>query len=291
MTRLRSALHVLFSAAAVAAFLAGCHYLGVAHASTSAPDPVATATTATDATWDVVAHQGPLLGGLLLAYAALSTFLRANESKHWIAQGRTLSVITAGFMVAGAVIDWQFRGASVSGIVTALFAAIPLVMHSTTVKPATSASSTSSSAAAIVMLAILFGGATALAPACAATTKQRIANGFTAALDCEAPGLAGTFASMIPLAGAAVASWITADGKHIDKAQLRAAAAPLTDKDTQLRCALATALAIATTPVKAGPNAPAAAGLEVDTAIVRGEARSVLGELGWGQVRTSAGVL
>jgi hypothetical protein len=143
----------------------------------------------------------------------------------------------------------------------------------------------------IALLALLAGSLLALQPACSASTKQRVANGFGAALNCEAPGLAGTFASMIPLAGAAVASFLTADGKHIDKAQLRAAAAPLTDKDTQLRCALATALAIATTPAKASPDAPAAAGLEVDTAVVRGEARAVLGELGWGEVRTRAGVL
>lgn len=127
----------LFTAAIIGVMTAlnACRYLGsVAHASATA-DPVSTATAAASSSWDIVVHQGPLLGALLLASGLFRQFLKANESQHWIAQGKTLAILTGIGMVIGAAIDWKINGGPAAGIVTALFAAVPLVMHSTVQPP------------------------------------------------------------------------------------------------------------------------------------------------------------
>lgn len=249
-----------------------CHS-GVAHADAGASP---------DVDWSLITHQGWILGSLLVANGLFRWFLKANDSQHWIAQGKTLAILTALFAVVGSVLDWKLNGGQATGVLTALFAGVSLVMHSTVKSP-----SSPTSTLTTLLLAVALG-AVVTQPACSATTKQRLSDGFTTALNCEAPSLAGTFASMLPLAAAAVSSFITSDGKHIDKAKFKDAVAPLGDKDTHLKCALATALAVATTPVKA--DATAAAGLEVDPA-VRSEAKAVLGELGWTPIITSAGTI
>lgn len=128
-----------------------------------------------------------------------------------------------------------------------------------------------------------------LTSGCAA--RQRTAAGVRAGLDCESRALTGTFAALLPVATDAVVSWISADGRSIDRTKLKAALSPLTDKDTHVACAITTALAAIATPAPTQPDAPAAAGLEVDAAAVRATFAEVRAELGWAPIATSAGVM
>lgn len=103
-------------------------FAAMAHAGT---DSVADATAAVGTSWDIVQHQGLILGPLLLINGLARYLLKANESAHWLAQGKTLAIVTGVMMVVGAALDWKVNGGPSAGVITALFAAIPLVMHST----------------------------------------------------------------------------------------------------------------------------------------------------------------
>lgn len=188
MKKIRSIALGLASVIGVMAALGACYHLGVAHAANAAAaaaDPVGTANLAADSGWDVVAHQGPLLGALLLASALFRQFLKANESKHWIAQGKTLAILTGIGMVIGAAVDWKWNGGPAAGIITALFAAIPLIMHSTvrSAPAAPPAASSAASGAGATALLLIMAGALALQPACA-TVKAAPGAAKTAVVEC-----------------------------------------------------------------------------------------------------------
>ena len=259
----------------------------------NAADPVRSGSQAAETAWDVWVTNGPLWGALVLVMVGLRTFL---DRQHWLLQGRLLAGLTGLAAVITSVLEWKFGGSPAAGIATALMGAIALITHPV---PAPADPQVARAAGPGTLgLLVVVGIAGALASsssACSASARQReadfAATGGSALLNCEGPALAGTFVSMLPIAGDAVLSWISGDGKHIDKAKLKAAMAPLTDKDAQLKCALTTALAIATTPAPQQPGAPAAAGLEVDAIAVRAAFAGLRAELGWAPVSTRAGVL
>lgn len=221
MIRLRPILHVLAPALGVSAFLAGCHYLGVAHAAATA-DPVATATAATSSSWDLVTHQGPLLGALLLASGLYRQFLRANESSHWIAQGKTLAILTGLGMVIGATLDWKLNGGPAAGIITALFAAIPLVMHSTVkAAPAAAIDPVSPPGSGTTLLGLLVLGALAMQPGCA-TVKATPGAAKVAAIECAKQDAAPILSALAQFGAQAALSALT--GGAIDWSGLEASA-------------------------------------------------------------------
>lgn len=101
----------------------------VAHA-----DPVTTATTSTSDAWDLVTTHGPLGIGLI-AYGVLAKFLAVNQSRHWLAEGRLLAILTGVSMVAGAAALWRFSGGPLEGVLEAVIGAIALIVKPT-VEPA-----------------------------------------------------------------------------------------------------------------------------------------------------------
>lgn len=268
-------------------------YLLIWHGVAHAADPVATGSQAAETAWDVWVTNGPLWGALVLVMIGLRTFL---DRQHWVLQGRLLAGLTGLAAIGSSVLEWQFGGAPAAGIATAVMGALALITHPV---PAPAdpqvARAAGTSTLGLLIVVGLAGMMVSSSGACSATARARetdiAASGGAALLNCEGPALAGTFVSMLPIAGDAVLSWISGDGKHIDKTKLKAAMAPLTDKDAQLKCALTTAIAIATTPAPQQPGAPAAAGLEVDAIAVRSAFAGLRAELGWAPVATRAGVL
>lgn len=118
----------------------------IAHAQAVA-DPVATAATATDALWSVLATFGPLWGGMYVGFGAVSTALERNKSTHWIAQGRTLAVITAAVGLGIAALQAHFGGAPWSGVVMTLVLGAFKLIDPTTVTAVTPAAAPASSPA------------------------------------------------------------------------------------------------------------------------------------------------
>lgn len=252
--------------------------LGAAFLSHAAhADPVAVTTAATDATWAVFTTDGPLWGGLLVAMAILRTFL---DKQHWINQGRLLSGLTGLSMVLAAVGAWHFAGAPVSGILTAAFAALTLVTHSTSsAKPAPPAGG---SAVALLAVLLLGAGAVAGTSACG-EARSRGSASVGAFIDCEAPNLAPLLPDAIALAKAAVMRWISGSGT-VDAAGLKSDAAPL--KSDLGKCAWDAAIAALATPaapVKAG--APAASALAINGPALRAAWATDRAELGWAPMK------
>jgi len=292
LTKIRTAALIFLGGAALAVLLTtACQAIAEAHAASVEPGvPVIIATTAADSGWDIVVHQGPLLGGLLIAYALFRRFLSANDSQHWIAQGKTLSMLTGAAMVLGAVVDWKFAGAPAAGIVTSLFAAISLTTHSTVSVPPPTVTATASrgTPTAATLAVLLLAGGVAMQPACS-SWRARTTAGVSAFIDCESPHIdAQLLADATALSKVAVMAAISGDG-HADTAQLKADAAPL--KSDLLRCGFAAAVAALATPVPKQPGAPAAAGVEVDGVQLRAAFAGARGELGWAPVKLAGGTV
>lgn len=261
----------LISSAAVLVLCGACHFIGVAHAA----GPVAVAQTAADASWQIVTDYGPLWGGLALAFGIAQSLLKRNESKHWIAQGRMLAVVTGGALVVGALLDWHFQHAPIAGVLVTIYAAFNLVWHPTTI----SGSNPSAQNSAVTMLFVVLAlGGVALAPACA-SWRQRSGQGIGAALQCETPNVQSAIAQLLPMATAVIVGAISGDGQSVDRAILKAVAQPF--KDTALQCALDAAVAAAADPPPRNPDAPASAPLVVNRDALLAAYRSVRAELQW----------
>lgn len=129
MTRLRTVLSILTPALLLAVLLTACYSIGVAHAA-QVVDPVATAHAVTDGAASLISTHG-WLGGALLVYAGMSTFLQANQTKHWIAAGRTLAIITGLVSIAGAAAAWKFSGGPLEAVLEAVIGAIALIVRPT----------------------------------------------------------------------------------------------------------------------------------------------------------------
>lgn len=93
----------------------------VAHADTGAAPPLDATSAITKYGW---------VGGVLVAYVVARGFLARNATAHWIAQGRTLSMVTAMLSVVGAVIGWRL-GMDPDTVSFAAIGAIPLAIPST----------------------------------------------------------------------------------------------------------------------------------------------------------------
>lgn len=157
LTRLRA------SAAAVALTLliAACITLLYSPGAAAASDPTPALTAAGGAGWDVFVTNGPLWGGILIAFIALQTFL---SRQHWLAQGRLLAALTGAALVGSAVVNWHFAGAPSAGIMTAAVAAIALIWHPTVGGTPTrpTGAAAGGSALAFVLIAVGLTGGFAL---------------------------------------------------------------------------------------------------------------------------------
>ncbi len=123
-------LPALLTVAIFAVLLTGIHLARAAvDAVATAPDAIATGTTAANAGWDLVQAYGPLWGGLAVVLAIGQRWLAANDVKHVLAQGRLLTAITGAIGVLGSIAQWHWNGAPSSGIVVTAFGAISLLWH------------------------------------------------------------------------------------------------------------------------------------------------------------------
>lgn len=104
--------------------------LAYAIANAQGVDPVVVATTSTSDAWDLVAKHGPLGGGLI-AYGLLAKFLAVNQTKHWLAEGRLLAILTGLSMVGGAAALWHFSGGPLEAVLEAVIGAIALIVKPT----------------------------------------------------------------------------------------------------------------------------------------------------------------
>lgn len=265
-------------------------------------DPVADATTAVDASWSLVEQFGPLWGGMLLLLGVGQVLLRANASTHWIAQGRTLAVISGSLGVLGALAQWRFGGAPLEGVLTTLVAAVAMVWHPAVPAPRsardpqagrsrTSLLLTLAATALVAVSAVALLGCT---PGQRAGAGQRVAAGLVAALDCEAAGLDGDLlADATQLAGATVQRWFGDQSSPDDeaRAQIKADLTPL--KSNLARCAIAGAVA-AIVHRPAQPQGIIASALSApgqDPELVRLEIQAAARELGWAPVVVGGEVL
>ena len=216
--RFRLALAALFVGVVAITMLA---LLGVAHADPLPPgDPVVAAQAATDASWALVAQYGPLWGAFLLAFGIVGAWLKANESRHWIAQGRALAGITGVAMVLGAVADWHFHGAPVAGVIVTAVMAVKLVWQPTVAAAPAPSSEAKSAAGAVslLMLVLLVGAGGAALTSC---TAAQLATAEHALWDCTSPQRAEFVAAATPLADSAIAKATNPDGS-LDDAAIKA---------------------------------------------------------------------
>lgn len=243
----------------------------IAHA-----DPVVAVQIAADAGVSVIATYGLIPGIGLTLYSILSALLKANESTHWIAQGRTLSLITAGMTVAASVVAWYFNAAPATSIITAVLAAVGLILHPTTVAAVVKATP-----AALVLLMLGVAGTSQIS--CSDAIKQRGANATGAFMDCEARDKTPFLPDAISLAKAAVMRWISGSGT-VDASGLRADASGL--KSDLGKCAWDAAIAAIATPAPAPKvGAPASAALAIDGPALRSTWATQRAALGWAPLK------
>jgi hypothetical protein len=256
-------------------------YSRLAHAAVGLADPTPALTSGAGAGWDAFAANGPLWGGILVAFIALQTFL---SRQHWLAQGRLLATLTGIAMIGAAVVNWHFAGAPSAGIMTAVVAAAALVWHPTV--PGAKPGDPTRGAGTLAILALVLA-------ACAAgsTPRQVTSAGVVAALDCEAAHLdAQALADAKAFASAMVQHWISG-GTAPSADTIKADLAPI--KSDLGRCAITGALAAATALV--APPAPPAG--TVVSALVAGPdpirtraAFSVSARLlGWAPIKVAGG--
>lgn len=291
--KLRPFLAPVLTLAAIYVLFDYVHYIGIAHA--QAVDPSSAITAAGDQSWDVFVKDGPAWAAVLLLNGLLKTFL-SKKPDHWLSQGKLLSVLTGVSMILAAVVAWHFAGAPASGIMTAVFAAWTLYSHSTVPqKPAANGDGggvgggDAGKSAAAVLSVLLLGSVAVTQASCSASTKGRVVNGATAALNCESDSLKPLVAELVPIATSYVLSLISSDGKAVDTNALSKAWSGV--KSDQGRCALATAIAVLADPVAPKAGVAMAAGLEVDSAALKAAYLEVRVQHGWGETVTAAGTL
>lgn len=210
MTRFRLKLAAVFCGVSALTFFILCH---VAHA-----DPVAAATAATDTGWSLVTQYGPLWAGAIIAMGIGQTFLK---QQHWLAQGRTLALITGGVSTLGAVLAWKFSGAPVEGIVITAIMALKLAW-SPNVAPVAKSSAGAAAALALVVLALAGPQL-----ACSSAKSEAVAAGH-AVVDCAKADAAQLEALLVELGEDAVASALHTGAVDWGALESRAEAAGVT---------------------------------------------------------------
>ncbi len=141
--------------------------IGAARAATGdAPVPPPTP----DALMSYVQNYGPIVGGLTVIYLGLRWLLRKNEGTHWLAQGRTLAVVTTLVGVGGTALQAYTTGTPWSGVlVTAVLGLLHLADAQVT--PATVPQKGSAQLGLLVAMAMI-GLATVAASGCAASQRS-----------------------------------------------------------------------------------------------------------------------
>jgi hypothetical protein len=274
----------------LAVLIAMWHFLYVSTAYAAEASQAADATKVTDGGWDLIQNYGVVWGGFLLGYGMLASFLKRNESSHWLKQGRVLAALTGVLMVGASVLDWHFSGASSSGIFVTAALAIQLVI-SPHVKP-TDKLGTSNAGPVIAALTLvgLGFGAVALQTGCA-TAKSQGAAGVGTFIDCEAANVKAASDELVPLAFQTIQYLVSPDGRTIDTAPLKRAVATI--KSDAGKCAIAAAFAMLTFPN--GPQAPGltanASPLSVSPEVARAAFEQLRPGLGGHTFRVSRGVM
>lgn len=214
----------------------------------AAGDPVAVATTASDATWSLVGQYGWFWGGSLLLLGLGRALLKGNAASHWLAQGRTLAAIAGSLSVLGAVAEWHFNAAPAAGILITLVMAAKLVWQPVGNAATAPARDPQAGRAPIVVLAALATIALGLGITLGCGARQRVANGVAAFASCEAPDAKAALGDLVPLATSALKRWLSGDGTSYDTAGIKADAAKV--KSNLGRCAFEGAIAVLTQPVE-----------------------------------------
>lgn len=161
-----------------------CLYSCVAHAAGVAADPVAGAASAADTGWSLVTSYGPLWALALVVQGLGQTFL---SRQHWLAQGRTLSLISGGVSTLGAVLAWHFSGAPIEGVVVTAIMALKLAWS-----PGVAGAVKPSGAGALSVVAILMLALAAPALTGCATVKSDAVAAEHAIVNCTAQQLGTT---------------------------------------------------------------------------------------------------
>lgn len=166
-------------------------HLGVAHAAVD--DPIAMSTVSADSVYSVIQSYGWLWGGMAIVFGSLSWLLARNESTHWIAQGRTLAILTASVGLGVAALKAHLGGAPWSGVLLTLIVGIFKVISPVTIakqsgqSPATSSKAMADVNAGIVILALLTFGTAAMIASCGAA--QRAGHDVIDCTGGSAPGI------------------------------------------------------------------------------------------------------
>jgi hypothetical protein len=231
---------------------------GIAAAQVTAPIPTAAA--ATEAGWSLVEQYGPIWGGALLLVGGLGALLKANASKHWLAQGRALAAITGLLSIGGALLEWHFNGAPLAGVLITAIMALKLIWSPTvTPVPVPTTPGPVPTVAqggfvriglmlAIDVIVVAVGGALVIACAAPGTKTAAIEHGLW---DCTVPERSQAVDALKPMADSALEKIKNPDGS-IDTAALKALyskANLLSDAGSLALCALtSTVAAILATP-------------------------------------------
>lgn len=293
MTRLRSAIDFSLGVLVAASALYSLPFLvSAAHAGV---DPVPLATTSVDAVLAIAQTYGALWGGVTLAYATVRWLLTRNDSKHWLAQGRTLATITMVVGTAGSALQAHFAGTPWSGVIaTAVLGVVHLADSNVT--PAPTAKQAQGGFARLGMLALLIaGGLVAGAASCGPKTKAI----EHAIWECTTPERAEAVAAITPAVVSVIKAAGSADGSQIDLSTVKSAiskANVLSEAGILLSCATASAIAILESPAVAAPPAPpgltARAAPALDIAAVRAAWTAIKrDQLGGADFRVASGAV
>ena len=254
--RVRTALLFAAGVLLVAITLSSLRLIGIAHADAApshavatiaaqvtvpSADPVAIATSSTDAGVGLLVTYGPLWGGMLLLFGIASSLLTRYQSSSWLAQGRRLAISVALLGASAAALQAHFAGSPWGGVLLTLVVGVFKVLVPTvtpptpTPAPSSPATTTIGSAAALLLVLGLAGaGGIALTGCTGAQIKADVA----ALLDCTSSERAELVAAATPLADSAIAKATNPDGS-LDTAALKAlfAAANLkTEAGSVLAC-------------------------------------------------------
>jgi len=176
MTKPRDTIQGLLELFAIASLILIAYgLLHPAHAAATDPSPVLIA--AGGAAWDTWTANGPWWGAVIAANVGLQLFL---SRQHWLAQGRVLAALTGASLVLISVVNWHIGAAPSAGIMTALAAAVALVVHPT-VKGATSSALRGPAMFGIVLLLGVYAGSCGGSQASRASTITSIDTGIVTA--------------------------------------------------------------------------------------------------------------
>lgn len=201
-----------------------------------------------DTAWDLVAQHGPIWGAMLAAFGLGSSFVRRNETEHWISQGRTLAIVVGVLGVLGSVLEAGIGGGAWAGVIVTAIAALKLALN-----PTTSAAPKAGAIAVSLLLIVAVAGCD--------RTKTALGNVAGATIDCMAPDAASAIAAFAPAIADVLRNATAPDGR-VDWTPVRAVAAPL--KTAAQRCVLASVISEALRPSTPHADEPQASALQWD---------------------------